>query len=790
VPNASLGLVVIPAAMAGQVHTTIQAGTSLTLQQLQQLQFRPAKEALALDASERLGMFSFAVIDSASNAADPNLEFALKEVIPIYVSGNPSAAKALELLRKVLGDNAVAINNYIKEFEQASTKALDTDAIDQIDTSLYSKLDPSNPNFVKRAAGEAKLNGQTANFVAGAQPYLFSFNINNEAGVGSDLSPRDGRQVAYHIDYTKGGVKQTADPTSTATTTTQNQIVNTIEVQHLVEASPYGPANDRYFKFISETTLQKYGAFPKIDPVKGLERDKEGNVIYDWPPAGDPRIKTHNGKPLTTLDGQIITTSGYYDFTQREPGGDGAKFIYGPKQADGTQYIIGVDLIFTNNMFGDNEPDALNDLSDDVIVDPGVPVSLLPVLGNQTVTNNTTVTEIQNTVVNQTIVLNQGSAINMIVPNFFPRLLDSPERRLEGRGTALVEGPGGDDDLAGLGFAQAERNGAGARNAAMALAGGGGAGSGELPAQLLQGTGEGEGNADGNAGGNGKQPGPGRGGDGAGFAGDNQAPRQARERGSLLQPLIDNLASSGNDTKAGSFVLSRLQEGSLMGNHLLDALALGAGVLYGFYAPKAAAVGSQGIKGLLQRVQRATGFGAASAALKERRLISVFAMTLENGGQRLVAARVGSEGLTVLAQQDLPAGAGVDTPGSQAQVDFSTKQLLDRLRGSGIGQADQVLVDPRLQNQATLVAGLGESSQLLNTGSLDRGLAQCDAEQRKQLQAWLQNPSSPLPQDNPLAELMRERAANYARSMPPQQASIATMVELGVAMAANPANLS
>jgi len=37
--------------------------------------------------------------------------------------------------------------------------------------------------------------------------------------------------------------------------------------------------------------------------------------------------------------------------------------------------------------------------------------------------------------------------------------------------------------------------------------------------------------------------------------------------------------------------------------------------------------------------------------------------------------------------------------------------------------------------------------------------------------------------------LMQQRAASYARTMPAKQASIATMVELGIAMAANPANL-
>jgi hypothetical protein len=36
---------------------------------------------------------------------------------------------------------------------------------------------------------------------------------------------------------------------------------------------------------------------------------------------------------------------------------------------------------------------------------------------------------------------------------------------------------------------------------------------------------------------------------------------------------------------------------------------------------------------------------------------------------------------------------------------------------------------------------------------------------------------------------MQQRAASYARVMPANQASMATMVELGIAMAANPGNL-
>jgi hypothetical protein len=272
--------------------------------------------------------------------------------------------------------------------------------------------------------------------------------------------------------------------------------------------------------------------------------------------------------------------------------------------------------------------------------------------------------------------------------------------------------------------------------------------------------------------------------------GGQDAARIPRDRGMALQPLIDALAGKGDGDKPGSFVLSRLQEGSLMGNHLLDALALGAGVTYGLYAPRAATMGQRGLKKLVTQVKRVTGIGVAAVTVKDQRVISVFAMRLDNGSERLVAARVSSDGLTIMAQQDLPSGAGVDTPGSQAQVDYGTRQLLDRLRGSGIGQADQVLLDPRLQNQTSLLRGLGDSTDLLLTRNLESGVARCSPEQQAALQQWLQAPNQPLPEQHPLAELLQQRIASYGRVMPPPQAAVATMVELGIALAANPPTVS
>lgn len=70
------------------------------------------------------------------------------------------------------------------------------------------------------------------------------------------------------------------------------------------------------------------------------------------------------GGHLTDLDGLPITKAGWYDFTQRKSGGDGARFI----DENGDGKIDFIELIITDNAFGDNDPKAGK------IFDPGVPV--------------------------------------------------------------------------------------------------------------------------------------------------------------------------------------------------------------------------------------------------------------------------------------------------------------------------------------------------------------------------------------------------------------------------------
>ena len=66
---------------------------------------------------------------------------------------------------------------------------------------------------------------------------------------------------------------------------------------------------------------------------------------------------------IKDFDGNLITTPGWYDFTQRVAGGDGARFI------TNGGYITGIELTITDNAFGDDN------MTVGRIYDPGVPVS-------------------------------------------------------------------------------------------------------------------------------------------------------------------------------------------------------------------------------------------------------------------------------------------------------------------------------------------------------------------------------------------------------------------------------
>jgi hypothetical protein len=232
------------------------------------------------------------------------------------------------------------------------------------------------------------------------------------------------------------------------------------------------------------------------------------------------------------------------------------------------------------------------------------------------------------------------------------------------------------------------------------------------------------------------------------------------------------------DNKTPSTLLKNLSEGSLMGNNLLDALALGAGVLYALYAPKAVDTGKKGWKSLLQRFRKQTNGGRVPIA--EKNVLSVFAMKMPNGGERLIASRVGMGGIEVLAQQDLPNDVRLGQPGSDTQVDYGVSQLLSKLNGKNF---DLALIGPQLRNQSPLVQALAKESQLLETQNMEERLGTCSSTELEALQQWLNKPSSTPPKSSPVFDLLNDRMRRYGSELSQEQASMSSLVELSVAMA-------
>jgi hypothetical protein len=234
--------------------------------------------------------------------------------------------------------------------------------------------------------------------------------------------------------------------------------------------------------------------------------------------------------------------------------------------------------------------------------------------------------------------------------------------------------------------------------------------------------------------------------------------------------MVDEAASS-------SKLLKNLSEGTLLGTNLLDALALGAGVLYALYAPKAIETSRKGFRGLVDRFRNQVNGGGIK--IPEKQVLSVFAMRMPNGGERLMAARLGMGTMEVVAQQDLPAEAGVTKAGSQTQVDYAVKQLMNKL---GERTSDVLLIGPQLSNQRSLLEGMASETRVLDTASLSERLKQCSSNEINQLKSWLDKPSSTPPESSPVYQQMLGRSENYSGVFAKEQASMASLVELSIAL--------
>ena len=102
-----------------------------------------------------------------------------------------------------------------------------------------------------------------------------------------------------------------------------------------------------------------------IDISRAGIKEGEFTSYVKWISAETILSAIESGVSLVTLDGVSLDSpsqEGWYDFTQRTPGGDGAKFI----TVDGV--IVAIELILTDNAFGDV------DFTDGRFSDPGMPV--------------------------------------------------------------------------------------------------------------------------------------------------------------------------------------------------------------------------------------------------------------------------------------------------------------------------------------------------------------------------------------------------------------------------------
>ena len=154
-------------------------------------------------------------------------------------------------------------------------------------------------------------------------------------------------------------------------------------------------------------------------------------------------------------------------------------------------------------------------------------------------------------------------------------------------------------------------------------------------------------------------------------------------------------------------------------------------------------------------------------------------MRMANGSERLVAAKVGMGTMEVVAQQDLPADAGVNKPGSQTQVDYAVKQLVNKL---GERTSDVLLIGPQLSNQRSLLENIAGETRNLETSSLVERIKQCTSEEISQLRAWLDKPSSTPPESSPVYQQMMGRMENYGGVFSQEQASMASLIELSIAL--------
>ena len=724
---------------------------------------------------------------NTTRAASENLseaEFARIEALQAQLEADYAAAGSGEVSQE---DMALIIVNARKFTPQAISKGGtgSETSITRVDTAVYSATDKDSEMYIAPMDGSYIKDGEVFYFNTD-NPSANKFVISNF--IDEDIE-REGDQTTYVINYTAGVLATDSNGKYTFSTSSASPSLVGFGLEDV----------DTALKYVSEADLENYGATAVSGAI--------GERTFDWGTTPE----TSDGEPLKDLDGNIITRAGWYDFTRRTDDGDGGQFIYGTfddgewsvslsldpdASADAVQRVLGLELKFTDNMFGDKDPtigmivdpfgtgqatgseaelQAARSAEGKAVVDPDE----LSTLRHQAqILATSTILKPGQKAVDANAVQGPSEAVEQL----------SIEDFNTGNSFALgFDDPGVGDGFAAMSLGDGVGSGSG-DGSTDNTSNSSGSGEGTISQQInnfLEGEGEAEGQGAGKtqgAGGDAQQAG-GQGADGQGQGeggeaalGEDQSPSTQRKRGLLLQPIVQNSADQ-DETQSSSRLLKNLSEGSVLGNNLLDALTLGGGILYALYAPQLVQTSRNSFRTFLSSLQKRINGG--TVVIPEKNVASVFVMKRPDGTERLVAARVTASAIDIIAQQDLPSGVSVLQSGTQTQIDYGMKQLLSRIGGSSF---DLLLIGPRLSNQATLTQSLSSDVQVLDTSGIESRLRTCSEAEVTELRQWLDKPSSTPLDKNPLNDLLTDRQTSMETMLKKEQASMAGLLELSIAL--------
>jgi len=249
------------------------------------------------------------------------------------------------------------------------------------------------------------------------------------------------------------------------------------------------------------------------------------------------------------------------------------------------------------------------------------------------------------------------------------------------------------------------------------------------------------------------------------------------KRDSLLQEIESLNSEAGRD----SYFISKLEQGNLLGNHLVDALALGLVVTHGLYTPRFAEEASTRLEAIRRRIGNRIRKAVSSTPAQRVAVLTVAESTEET--QRLIFAEVTGNKLTAIARRDIQPDLVVGQGTDQALIDYEVSELVSEVRSNEEFYADIILIDPRLKDQMKIVRILGGETKMLITEGLGEEIKSTSPEKQAQIMGWLADGEKTLDGHQGLSRLLSIRLESYGERMSVAQASVVVMLELACAIA-------